>query len=213
MASEGTPLVSAYAPASRYETFEQITRNWAWIGTFGLFNIAVGAACLVYPVFASQVVELALAYTLFVSAVFCFLAICFADEGSVVKLLTLGGVQLMISCVMFLHPYGVLTVLTFFVAVLYMSAGTFQIAVAKQNELTAARGLSFISGGLAIALSVIIIIGLPSSSWFTIGLLVGVNHINIGLSRLAVSFYGFQLSRIEGDYAQHASEVFPGWMV
>lgn len=209
---ERTPLVSSEDAAIRQETVDAMARNWAWIGTFGIFNLAVGTACLIFPVMAGEVVALALSYTVFVSAVFHFAAVCFSEEGSTLKLLTMGIVQLIIAFLMFIHPYGVLTVLTFFIALVYLAAGSYQIAVAK-DERTAARGLTMISGLFAVLLSVIIIIGLPTTSWITVGILIGVNHVNIGLSRIVMAFYGFRLSRIErGDAQNSADEVIPGWM-
>jgi len=211
---ERTPLIpSGGATTTRIEMqHEEIARNWAWIGAFGLFNLAVGVACLLYPVLASQVVELALTYTVFIMAVFHLVSACFSEAGSTVQLLALGMVQMVIAFLMLVHPYGVLTVITFFIAVAYMTGGSYQIAMARQNQQMAARGLTILSGILAIALSMIIIIGLPATSWITIGILIGVNHLNIGFCRLIISSYGFRLSRVERGEAQEASSVLPRWM-
>jgi len=210
---ELTPLVSSEDAIVRQATLDALARNWAWIGIFGIFNLAVGTACLIYPVLASQVVELALTYTIFVSAAFHFVSACFSEEGSTLELLTMGTVQLLIAFIMFFHPYGVLTVLTFFIAIAYMSAGSYMIFYAK-NGRTAARGLTMFSGFLAVLLSFIILVGLPTTSWFTVGILIGVNHVNIGVSRIVMAFYGFRLSRIERGDAQNnsADEVITGWM-
>ena len=213
---ETTPLIpsgGATTTTRRLEEMhEDIARNWAWIGAFGLFNLAVGVACLLYPVVASEVVALALTYTMFIMAVFHLVSACFSEEGSTLQLLAMGMVQMLIAFLMLVHPYGVLNVITFFIAVVYMAGGSYQIAMALQNQQMAARGLTVLSGILAIALSMIIIVGLPATSWVTIGILIGVNHLNIGFSRLIIAFFGLRLSRVERGEAQVTSPVLPGWM-
>lgn len=209
MVVESTPLIRM---ESSFETLEAITRNWKWIGAFGLFNLLFGFACLSFPVLASQAVELALSYTVLVAGCFHLFAACYSEEGSMFYLLAIGSLQIVISFLMFVNPFGVLTVLTFIIAVVFMMAGSFQIAMARQNPGMAARGLNMISGVLAIVMSVIIMLGFPATSWFTIGILIGVNHINIGVCRIVIAFYGLSLSRSQNGLSA-AEPVFPGWMV
>jgi uncharacterized membrane protein HdeD (DUF308 family) len=212
MPAESTPLIRI---ESRLETVEAITQNWAWIGAFGLFNLLFGFVCLSFPVLASQVLELALSYTVFVAGCFHLAAACIAEEGLKLFLLTIGLLQILIAFLMFLNPYGILTLITFFIAVVFMMAGSLQITLSRQNPEMAARGLNFISGVLAIALSVIIMAGFPASSWYTVGILIGVNHVNIGFCRLIMAFYGFSLSRSQPglDNQENSRSVWPGWMV
>ena len=212
---ERTPLIGSSSRSASLLVMEaeEVARNWAWIMAFGIFHVALGTACLMFPVFASQVAALALTYMVFASACIHLVGACFSDEFSAATLLPAGLVQLTIAILMFLHPYGALYVITFFIAVVYMSAGSYQISVARQSQQMAARGLSILSGVLAVALSIIIIIGLPATSWITIGILIGVNHINIGFCRLIISCYGLRFSQIEGADAQDTPSAAPGGMV
>lgn len=174
MSAERSPLIEAEIRLAekewRLETLEEIARNWVWIGVFGIFNFLFGVACLLFPVFFSQAVELALSCSMFVAGCFHLFAACIYEEGFKMFLLGIGLLQILVAFLMFLNPFGVLTLITFFTAVVFMTAGIFQIALARKNHDMAARGLNTLSGVLAIAMSVIIMFGLPASSWYTIDL-------------------------------------------
>jgi uncharacterized membrane protein HdeD (DUF308 family) len=208
--AEVTPLLTRDEEVSllRLETSEEIAKNWAWIGAFGVFNVLFGCACLSYPVVASTGMELLLSYSVLLAGSFHLFAACFSYSFKM-HLLALGAVQILVGILMLIHPYGVLVILTLFAALVFMSAGTVQITLARRNNEMAARGLNMFSGTLAIAMSIIIIIGMPLSSWVTIGILFGVNSINVGVTRLILSGYGLSLSRAEST---GETPALPQWL-
>jgi uncharacterized membrane protein HdeD (DUF308 family) len=209
---ESTPLIINAEEVALVETAEEISRNWAWIMAVGTANVIFGAACLMYPVLASQALELALTVTVFVAGVFHLSAVCFAAQGPRHQFFVLGVVQILLACLMYAHPYETLTVLTIFIAAVFMSLGSYQIFVAKENASTAARGLTVFSGVMAVFLSLLILVGMPLTSWYTVGVLLGVNHLNVGVARIIVSCYGRSIARNQG-VAEAEGTFMPGWMV
>lgn len=216
MSAERTPLIEI-CMESRLETLEEIAQSWAWIGAFGIFNLLFGVGCLLFPILASQAMELALSCSMIGAGCFHLFAASIAQEGLKVFLLGIGLLQIMVAFLMFMNTFGVLTLITLFIAVVFMTAGIFQITLARQNPEMAARGLNMLSGVIAVAMSVIIILGFPGSSWYTIGILVGVNHVNIGICRLIMSFYGLSLSRKQElgnpeTLRENSRSILPEWM-
>lgn len=206
---EATPLLRE---EERLETLETISRNWAWIGAFGVLNFIFGVLCLLYPVWASEAVGLLLACTVTCAGCFHF-AISWAYQTDFRwQLLALGMVQIVLGVLMFLHPKELLTVLTFMIALVFMSVGSFLISYARQNNRLAARGLNITSGILMIVFSIYVILGMPYTSWVTIGILLGVNYINMGITRIMVASFGLRLSQQETNAEEHAYTAIPAWL-
>jgi uncharacterized membrane protein HdeD (DUF308 family) len=208
-----TPFLLSVEEVAVIETVEEISRNWAWIGAVGVANILFGFACLCFPMIASHAVELALTITVLVAGIFHLsAAVCFAAQGTNHQFFVLGVVQILLAFLMFVHPYATLTVLTILIAVVFMLLGSFQIMMARNNDTMAARGLTLWSGVTALFLSLIILLGMPLSSWYTIGVLLGVNHVNVGVARIIVSCYGRSLARNQELETEEAT-FMPGWLV
>jgi uncharacterized membrane protein HdeD (DUF308 family) len=184
------------------ETAEQIAAKWKSILILGILNVVTGIFCLWIPTLASVAVELFLVATVMASGLLHLLWGCSAEPGHQSDFYLLGGAQVIVAVLMYLHPYFTLTVLTFIVAVLFMMLGATRLTVARNNPDMPLRSLMFLSGVSAIALSVFICLFLPVAKWFTIGLLLGVNLINIGVARIALALQGRQLaSSSNGEYS------------
>jgi uncharacterized membrane protein HdeD (DUF308 family) len=207
---EDTPLLRE--EEERLETLETIARNWAWIGAFGVLNFIFGVLCLLYPVWASEAVGLLLACTVTFAGCFHFSISWAYPTDFRWQLLLLGAVQIFLGVLMFLHPKELLTFLTFMIALVFMSVGGFLISYARQNSRLAARGLNILSGILMIVFSIYVILGMPYTSWITVGILLGVNYINMGFTRIMVASFGLRLSRQETIAEEHVNASIPVWL-
>ena len=198
-ANHSTPLIAndaEFAFAAQYiETTDEIASHWKLILFTGIVNIFTGIACLCAPIIATQLVEVFLVSLIFVSGTFNVVgALCFSARRHRYQFFWMGVLQIIIAALMYTHPFGTLAFLTFFIAFAFMMFGSFQMAVAMQNPRTAARGAMFLSGILTVFLSIMILLTMPMSAWITIGVLVGANLVNIGVTRVGVAFYGRSLA-------------------
>jgi uncharacterized membrane protein HdeD (DUF308 family) len=198
-AGPSTPLIAndaEFAFAAQYiETTEEIASHWKLILFTGIVNIFTGIACLCVPIIATQLVEVFLISLIFVSGAFNVIgALCFSTRRQGHQSFWMGAVQIILATLMYMHPFGTLTFLTFFIAFVFMMIGAFQMAVAIQNPRMGARAATFLSGVLTVFLSIMILLTMPMSAWITIGVLVGANLVNIGLVRIGVACYGRSLS-------------------
>jgi uncharacterized membrane protein HdeD (DUF308 family) len=180
--------------ASFVETDEEIASHWKLILFLGIINVMAGIACLFAPIIATQVVEIFLISLVFVSGCFNMCALCFNDRGHRHQFFWMGLIQVLIATLMYTHPFGTLAVLTFFIAFIFMLFGSFQTALAWHNPRMAARGATFFSGIMTLILSILILLSMPMSAWITIGVLIGANLVNVGLTRIGVACYGRSLS-------------------
>jgi uncharacterized membrane protein HdeD (DUF308 family) len=119
MTAEDTPLLATPTIFVGVETLDEIQQNWHWIGAFGLFNVVFGTFCLLFPVLASQAVELALSYAVLMSGSLHLAAVCFVSPDTTfgnhhkAQLFTVGIVQIVLAALMFTQPFGVLTISKF----------------------------------------------------------------------------------------------------
>jgi len=187
----------AMAWLAAIETADEIAQNWRWIFVVGTINVVTGIACLMFPILATQAAEIVLAAAIFVTGCFLMTTVTYTAAGTSHHFFWLGLVQVVLAIIMFFHPLFTLTVLTIFIAIMFMAVGAFQVALTRQNPNMAGRSWTLVSGILAILMSVIITLGMPFSSWYTIGVLLGVNLLNIGLNRIALSCYGRSLANSE----------------
>ena len=185
------------------ETTEDIALHWKWILIAGLVNLVMGTACLLFPIWATQVVGFTLTIIVLITGI-CNIMLALSMQHSFVWL---GCFQILIAIFMYMHPLFTLTALTLVIAILFMMLGTAQIILVRLNRQQAGRALALFSGLLAIVMSIFIIAFMPMTTWYTIGTLLGVNLINIGLARIVLACYGQSLAAVGGTDSTETS----GW--
>ena len=177
------------------ETLEDIQRNWKWILFIGCLNILIGFACLCFPIFATQTAVYTLTYMILFLGVFSAILSCYSEDGGARnQMLALGLVQILLAMFMSLYPFFTMTLLTFLVASTFMMVGVLQASLAKTSPTLAGRGLAYFQGFLAILMSFFIVLFMPITQWYTIGVLMGMNLLNIGVARILLGMYGRSLS-------------------
>jgi uncharacterized membrane protein HdeD (DUF308 family) len=185
-----------------YETPEEISQNYKTLIFIGCINILFGTGCLMFPVFATELAELFLTSLVFATGLLNVLTICASERSNSHEkhLFWIGVTQLVLAFLMYTRPFFTLTILTFLVAITFMFMGSLQIAAArKYRNVVAARGLMIVSGVSAILMSVVILLSMPTAKWLTIGVLMGVNLLNIGLNRVVMGLYGRRIAVLSDE--------------
>jgi uncharacterized membrane protein HdeD (DUF308 family) len=188
------------------ESVEYISTNWKSILCVGICNIVTGTGCLLFPVFATQIAEIMVTSLVFVSGLLIVLTSCAtsstrsSDPAQQSPLFWAGMGQILLAVVMYSNPLLTLTLFTFLIAMTFVLLGSIQIYMARQYpERVAGRALMIISGASAILMSFIICLSMPTARWFTIGVLMGVNLVNIGFNRIIIGLYGRKLAASHDD--------------
>ncbi|CAB9497163.1 expressed unknown protein [Seminavis robusta] len=194
---------TAQASIFMMESAEFVAANWKSILCVGFSNLLAGVGCLMFPVVATQLAEIFLTSLVFAAGVLNTLTICSNDSANTTQQsphFWVGVAQIFLAALMYTNPFFTLTVLTFLVALTFMMLGSIQISIARRHrDRVAARALMIISGASAIIMSFIICLSMPTARWFTIGVLMGVNLINVGTSRIVLGLYGRKLASAGDD--------------
>ena len=211
--NEETPLTSngyatEYLVVDAAEASAVLAANWGWILAAGIIYVIGGIAALCFPIEATVVSLAFLVASLFVVGAIMLLGLCFAEKGHRLESGLMGGVHVLVAILIRSNAMESLLVLTFMIAVTYMSSGCYRIALAYKNRDMPGWGFTLASGVSSILLSLIITIGMPASQMYTIGILVGVNMVTGGSRGIALGVTGQQIAlseRIEaGSYSNIA---------
>ena len=205
--SGGTDNNDAAATFLLLETAEHIAEHWKGIFLIGVLNVVTGVACLMNPIVSTQIVEIFLVALVLSAGLLNMMAVvCGSTDRNVSSpqhrrspLFWVGFAQVLLAILMYLNPFVTLTIMTLLVAVMFMMMGSIQFALARQGHgQVAARALMMVSGLMAVFVSLIICLSMDTAKWYAIGVLVGVNLVNIGTNRILVGLYGRKLAQSDG---------------
>lgn len=208
-ADESTPLTGSASSGPQeeegffffMETTEQIAQNWKQILVSGVLNSIMGLGFLLFPTFATEVGLLFVTSLVLATGLINTLAVCSEANPRRSPLFWVGISQILLAVLMYLNPFLTLSILTFFVAVIFMLLGSIQIASARRyRERMAARALMMISGAASVLLSIVICLTMPTAKYYTIGVLFGVNIFNVGVNRIIIGLYGKMIASEDGSH-------------
>ena len=167
-----------------------IAKNWGWILAVGIINMMAGIFALISPTAATGVIVMLSAVTLLFAGGATMTGLCFAEDGMKAHSFILGAAKAILGLLLWFYPFGSLMTITILIAVLFMLNGVFLCSVALSNRGSPTWGWTFINGVSAVVLSIIVISAFPMSSLYTVGILVGVNLVSIGMARIAIAMKG-----------------------
>ena len=106
------------------------------------------------------------------------------------------------------HAVESLKVITVWIAIIFMMDGTHRIVLAMKNR-DIMRGWigTLVSGICAILFSILVLIAMPGSSTYTLGILMGVNFVTFGLFRISIGMIGRQLAHEQLEAAYISAPV------
>jgi len=199
------------------ESMDELQASWSIVQCVGIMNVLLGMLCLVYPIAATEFVAGIIVLSVLLGGIMNVASVCFTSSDSALNateamnaftfsrahFFWVGLIQICLGLFLWFHPFAALNALTLTIASFYMLLGILQLTVSCSlwQDSAASPGQRYLywamvpSGVLAIALSLIVVIDLPLSSWYTIGILTGANLVNLGCSRIILSCHGRRLAR------------------
>lgn len=169
---------------------QELAVNWGWIVALGSLNLVGGILALCAPIAATVAILGILSFGMIFFGSINMCGVCYLEKMYKVLAFVTGLVIALLGVLMASNVAISLAVLTIIVAITYMVEGVACIALALMNRHMYGWLSVLISGICAILLSIIIISAFPTSSEYTLGILLGVNWINYGIQRIFLGLYG-----------------------
>ena len=167
--------------ALRHE-LDALRGDWLWFVSLGIGLVVLGAIALSSMAIASLATAVALGVLILVSGAAETLGAFWCRAWSGFTLHLLSGLLSMVVGVMFLRaPVGALATLTLLVACFLIVGGAFKIVAATSCQFSA-WGWPLASGLIDVILGIMIWQEWPASSFWVIGLFVGINLVFRGFN-------------------------------
>ena len=154
----------------------------------GLGLALVGILALLFPVFTSLTVELMFGWVLvFAGAFTIYSAFSVQGTGPFFGELLLGLLKLGIGVYLITHPGIGMVFLTLMLAAVFLVDGAVQMKFAFDMRPKEGWGWMLVSGLISVAAGLVIASGMPETSLFVLGLVVGINFLAMGISFMMLS--------------------------
>lgn len=176
------------SPRLRQDLFERLSAKKDAIFWTGVGLSIAGFLALLFPVISSLTVEIFIGWVLVIAGVATIYG-AFSVEGTgpFFGQLMLGLLKLALGVYLITHPGVGMLALTLLLAAVFMVDGAVQFAFAFDLRPKDGWGWMLLSAIVSVAVGLLIAAGLPGTSLFALGLLVGINFLSTGIALIMLS--------------------------
>lgn len=176
-------------PHSLGEGIRALRSKWGWILAFGIFSliagvIALGGSTMFATATAVYIVGFMMLFEGVAEIVAAFNA---RDWGHRLMWLLLGAIYVFAGFVCLQDPFQAATILTLLLGIALIVGGLVRIFLATRMRQGTPWGWVVFSGLISVLLGLIIVSHWPVSSFFVLGIFLGVDLIFIGSGWISVA--------------------------
>jgi uncharacterized membrane protein HdeD (DUF308 family) len=178
------------------EAQEGLRRTWRALMAIGIAAIVIGCIAIIIPAAFSVGTAIFVGWILMILGAFLVAAAFSATTiGSVVLRLIWAFLTIIVGFWLVIEPHNGTLTLTFVLGVYFLIMGATRIAVAFAARGRQGAGLVGLSGIAGLLIGILVLVKLPSSADWAIGLLVGIDLIFAGWTLVSIALVGKDLSR------------------
>jgi uncharacterized membrane protein HdeD (DUF308 family) len=165
----------------------QLRENWGWMMLFGCLMVVLGIFAVAYAAVFTVVSVLWTAWILIIAGVVeAVHAIRHHEQGHLVWYILEALLSIVVGALLLRGPILGAVVLTLLLATYFLVAGIFRIVAATVLHLPG-RGWVLFNGVVTLALGIVVWGGWPASSFWVIGLFIGITLILSGFARIMLA--------------------------
>lgn len=173
------------------ETKALISEKWGWFLALGIGLIIAGIAAIAFPLVSTIAAKIMLGWLFLIGgALLVFHAFQAPQWSGFLWELIIGALYLIVGGYLAFFPLTGLLTLAVVLAALFIAEGIFEIVMAYRVSPHEGWFWLLLSGIAAIAVGVLIALGLPGSATWALGLLVGINLLFSGWSYIFLALAG-----------------------
>ena len=188
------PTQAAFDAVFR-ETRQDDTRNWGWFLALGILLVLVGIAAIVFPFASTLATKIVLGWVLLIAGIGQIVHAFYVKRwAGFFWNLIIGLLYLLVGIWLAFFPLAGIFSLTIILAALFIADGIMEIAMSFRMRPHEGWGWVLFSGIVAIAAGVLILISLPYSAIWALGLLAGIKLLVWGWSFIFLALTGKSMS-------------------
>ena len=165
-------------------------QDWFVYVMLGILMMVLGAVAIVLPLAAAVAINAFVGILLLIGGaiqlVYAFKR--HASVGKVVLGLVVAALYVIAGLILLAHPFAALLSFTLFLAAFFVVTGVFKVIASIEAHGVPYWGWSLVGGILTFILGVLIWSHWPSSAFWAIGLIVGIDLLFMGWTAIAVGF-------------------------
>jgi len=174
-------------PHSLGEGIRALRSKWGWIVGFGVVSLIAGVIALASTVMATAsavlIVGVMMLFTGVAEVVAAFNA---KDWGHRLLWLLLGALYVFAGFVCLQNPFAAATILTLMLGIALIIGGLLRVFLATRMKQGTPWGWVVFSGIVSFLLGLMIVAQWPASSFFVLGIFLGIDLIFIGSSWITI---------------------------
>lgn len=185
------PLTVADLETRLLESKKLIADKWGWFLALGIVLIVAGLAAIAFPLMGTIAAKILLGWLFLIGGVMMIVHAFQAPgwQGFLWELL-IGILYAFAGAYLAFFPFTGLITLALVLSVLFIIEGVFEVIMAFRVRPHDGWGFLLLSGIAALAVGVLIALGLPGSAVWALGLLVGINLLFSGWSYVFLALAG-----------------------
>jgi len=169
-----------------HDTAPRGLRTWLWIA--GIVSIVMGVLAVLFPFAASLAAEVVIGAILVVSGIVELVrAFAMRQNGSLAWNVLFGLAALAAGAILLAWPLQGIVTLTIVLGVFFLVGGVFKLVAAFGLRPFPGWGWIGFSGALSVLLGLLLLLGLPGTALWAVGLLVGLDLIFLGVAEIAMA--------------------------
>jgi uncharacterized membrane protein HdeD (DUF308 family) len=178
------------------ETRKELRRTWRALMAIGIVAIVVGCIAIIIPAAFSVGTAIFIGWILMIIGAFMVVgAFNTTSVGSVIWRLLWAFLTIIVGFWLVIEPHNGTLTLTVVLGIYFLVMGVTRIIVAFAARGEQGAGLVGLSGIAGVLIGILVLVKLPSSADWAIGLLVGIDLIFAGWTLVSIALVGKDLSR------------------
>lgn len=189
--------MSTAMPGLPPELREALSKNWKLLLAGGIISVVLGAIAIIIPPLASVTITILVGIILLVGAVGMVAeALSRGTTGHRIWSAILAVLYVIAGVWLLINPVEGTITLTWVLVIFFLVIGLFRLVAGIQGRGAGVpnAGWMIVNGLLSIAIAVLVLVELPSSAAWAIGLLVGIQLLFDGFMLIATAMAGKKLA-------------------
>jgi len=189
--------MSTAMPGLPPELREALSKNWKVLLAGGIISVVLGAIAIIIPPLASVTITILVGIILLVGAVGMVAeALSRGTTGHRIWSAILAVLYVIAGVWLLINPAEGTITLTWVLVIFFLVIGLFRLVAGIQGRGAGVpnAGWMIVNGLLSIAIAVLVLVELPSSAAWAIGLLVGIQLLFDGFMLIATAMAGKKLA-------------------
>jgi len=158
----------------------------AWLTGIGVVSILLASVALIFPMWTSLGLEMLFGGLLLIVGALELVRLAVERPRRGITLGIVFGVMAIIAgLLLLLYPLQGMITLTIVIAMFFLFGGAFKVAAALSHKPAKGWGWLLTSGVLSTVLGIFVLVALPGSAFWLLGIFFGVDLLFFGIAQLS----------------------------